>query len=182
MGRLIGKRPDATAAIAKAIRGHLQPGEQVLAGVYVQRPGTTNAQAAGGSSAGIAGALGTGPTFRHGRDGTDERWLAQTAALGLEVDVARRSVFLSLALTTSRLLLVRRSRLTRRPREAIAAWPIPELDGIAVPRNGSTLVIRRAADELILELPQAHRFLPQVYRDIPELFRRTAESMSPSAC
>ncbi|HLV58307.1 MAG TPA: hypothetical protein VKY81_05480 [Natronosporangium sp.] len=79
---------------------------------------------------------------------------------------------LAVALTPSRLLLVRRSRLTRRPREVVAAWPVLEVDRVEVPRNGSTLTIHRAGAALSLEPPQAHRSLPDVYRDLPERLAR----------
>lgn len=174
MGRLIGRKPDPTPAVAKAVRPHLEPGERVLAGVHLQQPGTTAAQMSGAAGGAVAGALETGVRFERETDPEHRTWREQAAAFGIDATVAQRAVFVSLALTTSRLLLVRRSRLTRRPREVIAAWPLAELDAIAVPRNATTLRVRRGADELTFELPHPHRFLAPVYRELPQRFARAA--------
>lgn len=175
MGRLIGKRPDPTGAIAKAVRDHLDPGERVLAGVYVQQPGTLGAEMSGGVNAGLAGALGTPISFSREPDPEHLTWLEQTGRLGVDEGVAKRSIYLSLALTSSRLLVLRRSRLTRRTRELIAGWPLSEIDGLEVPRNREIIQVRVAGTVLTFELPHAHRFLPQVYRDLPKLFERAVE-------
>jgi hypothetical protein len=165
MGRLMGRRPDPTLAIARAARRHLGPGEHVLAAIYAQRPGTLRAGLSGGASGAVGATAGLPPRLPDDED--QGPWLRDAAQIGLDDAMARRTIWLAIALTQSRLLLLRRSRLTRRPREVIAVWPLRDVDRIDVPRNGSVLTIHRAGAALRLDLPQAHRFLPEVYRDLP---------------
>lgn len=175
MGRFFGRRPDPTPAVRRALRGRVLPAdEDVLAGVYVQRPGTDQAardvatSAAIGSSTGIHGA-----TFSTQGGAAWDRW-AQDAVGPHQAGAAahRSAIWFVLAVTTKRLVLVRRSRLTRRPRDIFAAWPLTDVDRIVVPRGSSTLRIVRGETELLLELPLAHKFLPEVYRELPAILDR----------
>lgn len=170
MGRLFGKRPDPTAGVSKGVRKYLAPEETVVAGVYLQRPGTATASLQGGASGAVGATVDLPPSVPRDLDPQTRDWFIQANELGIEMALAKRAVWLSVALTGSRLLLARRSRLTRRHRELIGKWPIEQVERIEVPRNGSTVAIHmRDGNELTLELPQAHRFLPQVYRDLPAI-------------
>jgi hypothetical protein len=166
MGRLVGRRPDHTASIARALRSELAPGEQVVAGVYVQVPGVNEAAMSGGASGAVAAATGSGVAFRD-VDGDQPAWVAAAGAMGIAPDDARRMTWSALALTTSRLLVARRSRLTRRVAGVVAAWPVGEIERIEVPRQREALTIHRGDRSLDFELPAAHKFLPDVYRELP---------------
>lgn len=168
MARLMGRRPDPTPRMARAARRHLPHGETVLAGVQVQRPGTLQAALAGG----VSGATGTTPGLLPRLTDDDRSWVRAAAEFGIDPPLAQRAIYLALVLTPSRLLLLRRSRLTRRVREPLAVWPVADVDRIEVPRGGGTLTIHRAGAALRLELPLAHRFLPEVYRELPALLAR----------
>lgn len=169
MGRLMGRRPDETERIARRAAQFLDVNERVIAGVYLQRPGTTEAQLEGGSSAAVTAAVGVTAYTIPGDDGPRE-WVQRLESFGVDPGVARRAIRIALVLTDSRLLLLRRgSTLTWRLPEVVAAWSLSDVDEVRVPRNGSTLVLVAGGRELVLELPQAHKFLPQVYRDLPKL-------------
>lgn len=175
MGRLMGRRPDPTPHVARAARRLLAPGEPVLAAVHVARPGTGQAELLAGASGAVRGAIqSTLPPRIQGDDGFDE-WLRQATGFGLAPDIARKAIHLTVVLTPGRVLLVRRSSLTRRPKEVIAAWSVLDIDRIEVPRNGNRLTLHRDGASLTLELPQAHRFLPDVYRDLPARLARAQE-------
>src|SRR5690606_35435438 len=135
MGRLFGRRPDHTAAIARSLGDDLLPGERVLAAVDVQTPGTLSAGLRGGASGATAAASGgLGVTF-----GTDDpkriTWITEATSNGIDLDVARSLVWLAVALTSDRLIVVRRSRLSRRPAGIVVAWPLDEIQRIEVPRR-----------------------------------------------
>src|SRR5690606_31737203 len=85
MGRLVGRRPDHTASIARALRSELAPGEQVVAGVYVQVPGVNEAAMSGGASGAVAAATGSGVAFRD-VDGDQPAWVAAAGAMGIAPD------------------------------------------------------------------------------------------------
>lgn len=174
MGRLIGKRPDDTRLIAKRIAEHLEPGEHVLAGVQLQRPGTFTAELEAGVSGAVNANFDLPPNFRDADPAMEEAWREQTATARVDAETAKRAIWVYLVLTSSRLLLVRRSRLLRwRPREVIAAWPLEEIERIEVPRNGDRVTVHHGvAGSLDFELPQAHKFLPQVYRDLPSILEK----------
>lgn len=168
----MGKRPDDTARIAKRIAQHLEPGERVVAAVHLQKPGTLEAGMQVGASAAVGATMGLPPRFPDGDPGEERAWRDETTGAGLDEEAARKAHWVYLVLTSSRLLLIRRSRFLRwRPREVIAAWPLREIERIEVPRNGSAATIHHRAGALTFELPQAHKFLPQVYRDLPALHR-----------
>lgn len=181
MGRLFGRRPDPTPAIRRAVNRFLEPGEEVLAGVYVQSPGTNEAAMEASASAGINSAIGFhGAKFSS--DDTGKKWTEDVVrSHGIDPDVARRTVFVTVALTNSRVLLIRRSRVTRRRgREVFASWPLAEVERIAVPRGGSTLRIIRGDAELRFELPLAIKFLDKVYTELPRLFERAQADLDRS--
>lgn len=158
---------DRTEAIAKALRGRLEPGERILAGVKVQTPGTRAAGAAGGGAAATASALSVGMTIPDAGSGKHRMWQEQAGRFGIDARLAGKSVWLYLALTNERLILVRRSYLTGRPDETLAAWPVRAIDSLAVPRNGSSATIKVGGEALRLELPKSQKFLPDVYRELP---------------
>ncbi len=170
MGRILGRRPDRTTAIARAVEGRLEVGERVIAGVDVQSPGTIGAGIAGGAGGAVAGALDTGPTVSRGGSAPHDRWMREATAIDIDGRAASRAVWMIMVLTTRRLVLIRRSRLTRRPREILAAWHLDDVDALRVPRGGSSITIAVGGVSLRLELPTAHRFLPDVYRELPRLF------------
>ena len=175
MGRLIGKRPDDTRPIAKRVARYLEPGEEVLAGVHLQQPGTMSAELQTGASAAVGATMALPPRLPDGDPEQERTWRRQADAAGLEEATVKRAHWVYLVLTSSRLLLLRRSRLLRwQPRELIAAWPVEEIERIEVPRNGAGLTIHHAGGSLTLELPQAHKFLPQVYRDLPAIHAEAA--------
>lgn len=149
MGRLVGMRPDRTAAIARALRALLQQGENVLAAVEVQSPG--------------AGVQEESTGLQRKR----ALWREQVIALGIDSRYGERPAWLYLALTDRRVILAQRSRLTGSVRELLGAWPLQQLTALEVPRSGTTATLGFGERELRLELPQAHRFLPEVYRELP---------------
>lgn len=168
MGRYFGRRPDRTEAYARAVRGALGPGEEVVAGVDVQTPGTTSAALQGGLSAGTAGAIGsTAVTFRDGEDSPD-RWSVEAVAMGLDLEAARPVVWAGVVLTSSRLLLVLRSRFTRRVTGVVGHWPVAEIDRIEVPRRSRRLTVHRGGRQLTFELALDHRFRPSVYDELDD--------------
>lgn len=175
MGRFIGRRPDETARLARRVAGHLEPGEEVIAAVLLQRPGTLSAEVKGATSGAVTGAIG-GTAYAPGREDAEDRadragWVAQCEALGVDRALAERTIHSALVLTTARVLVVRRSSLTRRLGEPIGAWPVTEAH-VDVPRGEQTLTLRVGDAPLRFELPQAHRFLPDVYRELPALVAR----------
>lgn len=89
---------------------------------------------------------------------------------GVDPAVASRTIWVTVALTSTRLLLVRRSRSTGRPREELASWPLSEVDHLTVSRVSGTLRIGRSRAELAFELPLAPKFLDSVYFRLPDLF------------
>ncbi|MFP4513836.1 MAG: hypothetical protein ACLFRV_12885 [Acidimicrobiales bacterium] len=161
------RRRDPTPAITRAARDHLLPGEEVVAGVHVQMPGTNGAAMSGAASGAVGATLDLPPSVGHSDDEGVQRWRSAAVAMGVDPEAARRMIWSALALTTSRLLVLRRSRLSRRVVGAGAAWPVGEVE-IVVPRQGSTLTIHRRELSLPFELPTAHKFLPEVYRELPE--------------
>ena len=165
---MTGRRPDKTNDIARRIQNDLTPGEQVLAGVHVQRPGTAAAGIEGAAAGAAAGALtGSHPTTLRGEDSSRD-WAAQLAAVGAD-PAAANTIRLILALTDRRLLLYVATRISGRPKEKVADWPLTQVDSVDVPRNGNTVKVTVAGTGLELELPQAHKFLPDVYRNLPKL-------------
>lgn len=172
MGRFFGRRPDPTPAVRRALRRRfLDPGEEVLAGVHVQRPGTRMAQLSVGTSAGLGSAVAS-DSVTLPRGGRREWEAAEPRLEGIDPAAAARTIWATLALTTSRLLLVRNSWVTRRPRQVLASWRLGDIDRIVVPRGGRSLSIVRRGEEVRFELPLDHRFLPDVYRELPALFDR----------
>lgn len=170
MGRLIGKRPDDTRRIAGRIARYLEPGEQVLAGVHLQSPGTNAAAMSTATSGAASATVELPPTIGDGDPKKEREWRKQSGAAGIDEKTANRSNFVYLVLTSSRLLVVRRSRVLRwQPRELIAAWPLDAVERIEVPRNGDRITVHYSGGALTFELPQAHKFLPQVYRDLPSI-------------
>src|SRR5690625_2451517 len=137
MGRFFGRRPDPTPTIRRALRRRfLALDEKVLAGVYVQRPGTNHAAIGGAGNAGVSATTGVYAASSGGQD-EDGKWLEWGAAAGnlpgVDPVVAKRAIFLTLALTDTRLLLVRRSRVLRgRHREVFASWLLTEIDYLKV--------------------------------------------------
>lgn len=175
MGRFFGRRPDPTPAIRRALRRRfLELDEEVLAGVYVQRPGTNRAAAGGAGHAGVSATTGVYAASSGSKE-EDRKWLEWGAAArtlpGVDPVVAKRTIFLTLALTDTRLLLVRRSRVLRgRHREVFASWLLTDIDHINVARGGSTLSVVRGNDSLAFELPLSLKFLDRVYVELPALF------------
>lgn len=175
VAKAFGRWADDTEKIARRMPPYLEPEEKVLAAVYVLRPGTTSARIQGGASGATTGAVGadTGvfASGRSGREGTQfTRWLAQAEAVGIDPQLARQTIKLVVAVTTMRVLLIRRGYATGRMQELLAAWPLATIEKIAVPRNGKSLQIFREGRELRFELPNEHRFIAQVYRDLPQIF------------
>ena len=84
MGRIFGRRPDRTAAIARGVKDILAPGEVVVAGVDVQTPGTLGAAMQGGASGAVAGAVGVPMTFSDASDADDG--VADPAEVQADVD------------------------------------------------------------------------------------------------
>ena len=141
----------------------------MLAGVQVQRPGTLQAALAGG----VSGATGTTPGLLPRLTDDDRSWVRAAAEFGIDPALAQRAIYLALVLTPSRLLLLRRSRLTRRVREPLAVRPVADVDRIEVPRGGRhPHDPPRRGGAAGLELPLAHRFLPEVHRELPALLAR----------
>src|SRR5690606_16456922 len=169
MGTFFGKRPDRTAAIARSIASSLEPGETVLAAVHVQRPGTLASAMSGAASGAVAGALGTGVAFSGDGSAQTTEWRQTAERAGVDAECLQKAVWLILALTTRRLLLVRRSRLTGRPKGVLAAWPVHQVKALRVPPNGDTIDVELEGVTLALELPLAHKFLPDVYLQLPAL-------------
>ena len=168
MVSVVGRGRDRTASIARAIGRMLEPGERVLAAVTLNSPGTNEAAMAGGASGGVAGALGAPVTFPPGQSRTHQTWLVESAAVGIDTALAARTVALHLAITSRRVILVRRSRLLARPRELLASWPLAQAD-VKVPRGGSHVDVWVGEHRVRLELPKAHKFLPDVYRQLPKI-------------
>src|SRR5690625_997947 len=114
MGRFFGRRPDPTPAIRRALRGRfLAPDEEVLAGVLVQRPGTNRAALGSAGHAGVSATTGIYAASAGSRaeDRESLEWGAAAGRLpGVDPVVAKSTIFLTLALTDTRLLMVRRSR------------------------------------------------------------------------
>lgn len=177
IAKAFGRWGDDTATITRRIAHHLAPEEEVLAAVYVRRPGTAGASLEAGTRGAIssaAGADGGVTSVRAAR--TDDpaflRWIRQAESFGLEAQVARRAIKLIVAVTSTRLLLLRQAYASGRVRELIAAWALSDIEKIAVPRGSASLTIYRAGSELRLELPNAHRFLAPVYRDLPNVVKK----------
>lgn len=175
MGRFFGRRPDPTPAIRRALRRRfLDLDEKVLAGVYVQRPGTNSAALGGAGNAGVSASTGI-YSVSWGSEDEDHEWLEWGMAAGnlpgVDPVVAKRTIFLSVALTDTRLLLVRRSRVLRgRHREVFASWLLTEIDYLKVARGGNTLSIARGGAALVFEFPLSVKFLDRVYVELPALF------------
>ena len=168
MGRFFGRRPDRTQAIGRAARRHLTTDEQVIAGVDVQRPGTTSAALQGGTSGAVGSAVGNLPPTFTGGEMEASTWVVEATAAGIDERQARRIVWASLLLTSSRLMVLRRSRLSGKVKEPIFEWPIDEVERIDVPRNGDSITIQLADRSIRFELPLDHKFLPAVYRELPK--------------
>ena len=143
---------------------------------YIEHGGATHsAEVKGATSGAVTGAIG-GTAYGPGREDAEDRadragWVAQCEALGVDRALAERTIHSALVLTTARVLVVRRSSLTRRLGEPIGAWPVTEAH-VDVPRGEQTLTLRVGDAPLRFELPQAHRFLPDVYRELPALVAR----------
>lgn len=175
MGRLIGKRPDDTRRIAKRVARYLEPGEQVLAGVHLQKPGTLSAAMESGTSAAVGATMGLPPSFPDDDPKEKRGWDKETGAAGIDAETAKRTHWVYLVLTSSRVLIVRRSRMLQwQARELIASWPLEEIERIEAPRNRGHITVHHVAGSFTFELPQAHKFLPQVYRDLPAIHEETA--------
>lgn len=172
MGKFFGKRPDRTTQIARAIASELTPSESVLAGVHVQRPGTTASAVAGGASGAVAGALSAPMTFPDGGGAGADTWRREAEQAGSDSDGVAKAIWLILVITTERVLLIRRSRLSGRPKGILAEWPLSHVEGIRVPRNGTSVHVVLQGTSLELELPLAHGFLPDVYRKLPALLQQ----------
>lgn len=175
LAKAFGRWADDTEKIARRIGHYLEPGESVLAAVFVQRPGTKSAAVRGGASAAVSAAVGAvSEIFASGsaprEDKRHQLWLRQAVAFGIDPQAAGRTIRLVVAVTTVRVLLVRRGYVTGGMHELLAAWQLTDIDRIDVPRNGNSLRLLRAGDELRCELPNAHRFIAQVYRDLPTIF------------
>ncbi len=168
MGRIFGRRPDRTPAIARAVRGHLHPGEEVVAGVDVQSPGTNSAAVQGGASGGVAGATGSFAVNFSGGEKGHAKWVAEATAMGIDPKTANRTVWACAVLTTSRLILLRRSKLARRMKEPLIEWPVHDIDRIVVPRQGQRLTIHVRDKALTLELAFQQKFRPAVYDELPQ--------------
>lgn len=180
MARFFGRRPNPTPSISRALRRRfLHPGEQVLAGVYVQRPRTNRASLGGAASAGIGATTGVYAASL-GKSEGEARWLEWALEMqrvtGVDAAVAKRTSFVTLALTDTRVLLVRRSRLWRLlHREELISWPLPEIDHIKVGHAKLTLTLAHDRGVLQFELPLSIKFLDRVYVDLPKLFSRALE-------
>lgn len=129
-----------------------------------------------GATSGAVGAT-VGNAFSFSRDDPGP-WLRVTGEFGIEPGIARRAVWLTIVLTNERLLLVRRSRLTKGLREVAGAWSLREIERIEVPRNGNSLTIHKPDAALRLELPHLHKFLPDVYRELPARFAEARDAQS----
>lgn len=167
---VLARYPDDTTMIARRIAHYLEPGETVLAAVFVQSPGTISAQIQGGTSAAGSAALGHYGGDSPGDDKRHALWKQQFEQLGIDPELAQRTTKVVVAVTTSRLLLVRRGGATGRMRELLVAWPAGEVDRVTVPRRGNSLRIFRDGNELRCELPNEHRFIADVYRELPGIF------------
>ena len=178
---LLARYPDDTKLIAGRIARHLESGETVLAAVFVQSPGTISARMQGGASAGGSAALGHYGGDFPGGDKRHALWKQQFEQLGIDPELAQRTTKVVVAVTTSRLLLVRRRTATGRMRELLAAWPAGEIDRVTVPRRGNSLRIFRDGAELRCELPNEHRFLADVYRDLPAIFAEVQATSRPGS-
>lgn len=172
MGRFFGRRPDRTAAIARGVKDILAPGEVVVAGVDVQTPGTLGAAMQGGASGAVAGAVGVPMTFSDAGDAEHSGWAGEAVAMGVAPDAVHNLVFASLVLTTSRLILLRRSKATRQIKEPVYEWPVSEIDRIEVPKAAQRLTIHRGDRSLTFELAQAHKFRPAVYGELNDQLGR----------
>lgn len=168
MARLAGRRPDRTGSIARRLRSRLGPGEEVLAGVDTLTPGSVAAGMAGATGGAHAAAVGSPVTPTDAGSEQHRTWMRQADRVGIDPELARRAVGVHLVLTSARLLLVRRSRLTGRPREILTGWPLDVIEAIDVPRRGQSVTITVDGEKLRLELPTAHKFLPDVYRELPD--------------
>lgn len=165
MGRFFGRRPDRTQKIAGAIRGHLEEGERVVAAVDVQTPGTLGAAFEGAASGAVSGAADVPISFV-GESEDRNAWLAESVPI-VGADAARRLVYASLALTTSRLLVLSRGKVTRRIGDLVAEWPVDEIEWIRYSGNSHEMVIHLHGRTLTFEVELAPKFLPPVYRELP---------------
>lgn len=185
LAKAFGRWGDDTEKIARQISGFLDPGEEVLAAVYVQRPGTRSARIQGGASGATAGAIGadTGNFAFSIRDGAAEPATTgqKHGAAGVDPRRGREAIKLIFALTPARALLVGRSYLTGRVGDLLAAWPLREIEEVNVPQNGNSLRIVVAGTEVHCELPNDHRFIAQVYRDLPRIFAEARGALEPEA-
>jgi len=159
-------KADPTGRIARAVRGLLEPGEDVVLAVKVQRPGTHSAQLEGAATGAISGATDTPYAARGGTDPDHARWLEQAVSLGIAPEAAQRVIHLFLVITSSRVLLVRRSRLMGRAQELIAAWPRTSLRASKITATSHTVQLEVDGAPLHLELPKAAKHLPAAYREI----------------
>src|SRR5690606_27193882 len=134
MGRFFGRRPDRTPAMARFRRSHLEPGERVIAGGGVETPGTAGAAQEGGTSGAVGAAVGNLPPAVGRDDGQRAAGLDEATAMGIDPGIARSLVHCAVVLTSARLIVLRRSSLTRRLDRIAFAWPVEEVDRIEVPR------------------------------------------------
>lgn len=148
---------DATKHLRRRLAGKLRPDETLLAAVSVHREGTT-AAALDGISAAIAADQTTSVSFRE-TSAPDRRG-------GPQIDTGP---YLYLALTSRRVLVVRRSALGL-ARDVVFEAPIGEVDALGLRPRSSAVELRLSGDRVLeLETPKAPRFLPEVYRRLPDL-------------
>ncbi len=175
MGRIFGRKPDKTRSIARFAARYLPDGEEVLAGVDVQTPGTWAEAMQASADAGVSAATGV-YTFSVADDDKRSGWQPEAGAAGIDPTVARRLVFATLALTPERLLLLRRSKPTRRLIDMVTQWPLDQIERIEVPRQSERLTIHFTDSSLTWELPFARKFLPAVYDELPKLLAEAKAS------
>lgn len=155
---------DRTARIGRALRGHLHPGEAVLAAVAVALPGTNAARIAGAAQA-AGGAAGYRDDSGLGRS------RREAAALGIESGFQ-----FFLVVTSRRVLLARRSAFGR-AREVVLAAPVGEA-GVRVSKPAQALDLVLPAGRLLrLETPRPFRHLPPVYERLPEIVAEARASL-----
>ncbi|MEM7139553.1 MAG: hypothetical protein AAF548_00885 [Actinomycetota bacterium] len=114
---------DFAKKIRKSCAEHLHPGEEVLAGTFVQPAGAFRRQVAMGAVGGIVGAV-AGEAMAKKRQESSE----STPGEGMTVDIPEGKAVLGL--TPQRLLVFGHSTLSGKPKGLNAAIPIDQVKSI----------------------------------------------------